>query len=84
MFGYEDELQNEIDRLKEENAKLKLNLADVSCCHPEICIVEQIPTDGNVIQPTKIFVECTECKQILPIHRIIKREEKIPLFNDCS
>ena len=30
MFGYEDELQDEIRELKAENEKLKLRLSDVS------------------------------------------------------
>jgi transcriptional regulator of NAD metabolism len=29
MFGYEEELQDEITKLKEENEKLKLRLSDV-------------------------------------------------------
>ena len=58
----------------------KLTLGDIVCSHSNICIVEQIPTDGNVIQPTKIFIECANCNQILPIYTITKRIEKIPLF----
>ena len=81
-YDYVSDVNGYMNYLEQQIKNLKIPV--VSCCHTEICIVEQKPTDGNVIQPTKIFIECTECNQILPIHRIIKREEKIPLFNDCS
>ena len=52
------------------------------CIHENIVLVTEKPRDnkGNM-QMGKTFVECEDCKEILPIHRITKEERIVSLYN---
>lgn len=63
------------------NNKEKAISMENNCPHENICLVTQTPTDGKVIQPDKFFVECSDCKEILPIRTVTQRSEKVPLIN---
>jgi hypothetical protein len=47
MFGYEDELQGQIDDLKKENENLKLRLSSVSGSLPTLDEIKLEPVYGS-------------------------------------
>ena len=62
MFGYEDELQDEIRELKAENEKLKLRLSDVSNRREQlIAFVNYCEREWNCTEvPTDVIDEYLE------------------------
>src|SRR5574343_64136 len=55
-----------------------------SCDHMVITIVTETPTDGTKFQEPKKWVECSKCKQHLPISLILKEERTTSLYPDCD
>lgn len=53
---------------------------NTKCEHRNIEFVTEIPTNGKSFQQEKKYVRCEDCKELLPIDRIIFTEIKVPLY----
>ena len=56
------------------------------CEHTKIIAVTEIPkgviNGRTYVQPTRYFVECADCGEILPITRITKEKRIVPLLKE--
>ncbi len=51
-----------------------------TCIHSEIVVVTETPTNGKIFQPSKTYIKCAICGEILPIKRITRENINIPLY----
>jgi flavoprotein len=66
--------------MKNENLK-SVNIDNSEICqHEDICVIEEIPTDGINRQQGKVYVKCKLCSQILPIRSIEQKTIEVPLY----
>ena len=54
-----------------------------NCKHLSIVLVTEKPRDlkGN-FQSGKTFVECEDCKEVLPIFRVTQEERVVPILSN--